>query len=161
MKFMLGTKSVQNLEGVHPDLVKVVKRAIEITAVDFGVSEGVRTYDRQLELFEAKASTTMNSRHIPKDVKGVMLGHAVDLVPFVGGKMRWDWGLYYVLAEAIKKAAIEFKVPIVWGGVWDKQLSELGDMENAVAGYVARRKKLGRKAFIDGPHFELDRKAYP
>lgn len=151
--FKLGRRSLQRLDGVHPDLVAVVKRAIELTAVDFGVIEGLRTRDRQAELVRQGASKTLDGRHIT--------GHAVDLAPFVAGMPRWDWPLFYPLADAVKKAAIELKVPIVWGGVWDKQIAELGDMENAVAGYVARRKKLGKKAFIDGPHFELDRKAYP
>ena len=153
MTFRLGTKSLQRLEGVHPDLVRVVNRAIELTTVDFGVTEGLRTRERQQVLFDQKATRTMNSRHIT--------GHAVDLAPVVGGIPRWDWGLFYPLADAVKKAAIELKVPVVWGGVWDKQISELGDMEKAVENYVARRKKIGAKAFIDGPHFELDRKVYP
>lgn len=158
MIFKLGTKSLQRLNGVHPDLVRVVKRAIEITEVDFGVIEGLRTRKRQEELFAQKATKTLNSRHIPNDA-GV--GHAVDLAPVVGGIPRWDWPLFYPLADAVKRAAIELKVPIVWGGVWDRQISELGDMEKAVENYVARRKKAGFKAFIDGPHVELDRRYYP
>ena len=153
MTFKLVTKSLQRLDGVHPDLVRVVKRAIELSTVDFGVIEGLRTQERQAELFAQKATKTMNSRHIT--------GHAVDLAPFIGGQPRWDWPLFYPLADAVKKAAIELKVPIVWGGVWDKQISELGDMEKAVENYVARRKKAGHKAFIDGPHVELDRRYYP
>jgi peptidoglycan L-alanyl-D-glutamate endopeptidase CwlK len=153
MTFQLGTRSLQRLSGVHPDLVRVVKRAIELTTVDFGVIEGLRTAERQAELFAQKATKTMNSRH--------MTGHAVDLAPFISGQPRWDWPLFYPLADAVKKVAIELKVPIVWGGAWDKQIAELGDMEKAVEGYVARRKKLGAKAFIDGPHFELCRKTYP
>lgn len=153
MTFALGTRSLQRLEGVHPDLVRVVKRAIELTTVDFGVSEGLRTKERQAELLAQKATKTMNSRHIT--------GHAVDLAPFVAGQPRWDWPLFYPLADAVKRAAIELKVPVIWGGVWDKQISELGDMEKAVENYVARRKRAGFKAFIDGPHLELDRKTYP
>ena len=153
MTFKLGSRSLQRLEGVHPDLVRVVKRAIELTTVDFGVIEGLRTKERQEELFAQKATKTLNSRHLT--------GHAVDLAPFIGGSARWDWPLFYPLADAVKKAAIELKVPIVWGGVWDKQIAELGDMEKAVKSYVARRAKVGAEAFIDGPHFELDRKVYP
>lgn len=83
-----------------------------------------------------------------------------DQLGAIAGQPRWDWPLFYPLAEAVKKAAIELRVPIVWGGVWDKQIAELGDMEKAVENYVARRKKSGLKAFVDGPHFELDRKHY-
>lgn len=151
--FKLGSRSLQRLDGVHPDLVKVVKRAIELSQLDFGVIEGVRTKEKQAEYVRSGASTTMNSRHLT--------GHAVDIAPFIDGQPRWDWPLFFKLADAVKAAAIELKVPVIWGGVWDKPLAELGDMENAVAGYVARRKKLGKKAFIDGPHLELDRKFYP
>jgi len=153
MTFKLGTRSLQRLQGVHPDLTAVIKRAIEMTTVDFGVTEGIRTQERQAKLFEQKATKTMNGRHLN--------GHAVDIAPVVGGIPRWDWPLFYPLADAVKRASIELKVPIVWGGVWDRQISELGDMEKAVESYVARRKKMGAKAFIDGPHFELYRKVYP
>ena len=153
MTFKLGPRSLQRLSGVHGDLARVVHRAIELTTVDFGVIEGLRTVERQTELVRQGASKTMNSRHIT--------GHAVDLAPFIAGQARWDWGLFYPLADAVKKASIELRVPIVWGGVWDKRIAELGDMEKAVESYVARRKKAGFKAFVDGPHFELDRKVYP
>ena len=75
-KFVLSRLSLSRLEGVHPDLVKVVKRAIEITEVDFRVSEGLRTKARQAELVKLGASQTQNSRHLT--------GHAVDLVAMIG-----------------------------------------------------------------------------
>ena len=62
--YKLGQRSLQNLSGVHPDLVSVVKRAIEITKQDFSVIEGVRNIDRQRQLVKSGASTTMNSRHL-------------------------------------------------------------------------------------------------
>ena len=36
-----------------------------------------------------------------------------------------------------------------------------GDMGDEVAAYVARRKAAGKKAFLDGPHFELPASVYP
>lgn len=144
---------MRRIQGVHPDLVKVVERAIQITPVDFTVLEGLRTIQRQQELLKSGATTTLKSRHLT--------GHAIDLGAFVGGEVRWDWPLYYKLAEAVKQAAIELSTPIVWGGVWDKLLNDLGDTEDEVAQYVVRRKALGKRAFIDGPHFELSRKEYP
>lgn len=125
--FRLSKRSLSRLEGVHPELVRVVKRAIEITPVDFAVTEGLRTRERQAELVEAGASRTMNSRHLT--------GHAVDLVAIVNGKVRWDWPLYPHIATAMKAAAKELGVVIVWGGDW--------------------------KSLQDGPHYELDRKVYP
>lgn len=108
--FVLGKKSRFKLEGVHPDLVRVVERAIEITTVDFMVTEGLRTPERQKQLYEAGASTTLNSRHIT--------GHAVDLAAWVGGEVRWDWPLYGKIATAMKTAAAELKVAVEWGGDW-------------------------------------------
>lgn len=110
MMFMLGSRSVSRLKGVHPDLVAVVNRAIKLTEVDFAVLEGLRTHTRQIELVKAGASQTMNSRHLT--------GHAVDLGAYVGGAVRWDWPLYYKIAAAMKKAAAELGVPIEWGGDW-------------------------------------------
>lgn len=108
--FALGARSRERLRGVHPDLVKVVERAIEITPVDFTVLEGVRTVMRQSELVASGASKTMNSRHLT--------GHAVDLGALVGGEVRWDWPLYHRIAAAMKQAAKDVNVPIVCGADW-------------------------------------------
>lgn len=154
MTYQLGKRSLTNLAGVHPDLVKVVKRAITISTIDFTVTEGLRTKARQAQLFKAGASQTMNSRHIT--------GHAVDLAAWVEGGIRWDWPLFHKLAKAMKSAAAELNVPIIWGGVWDKQLADIdGDIDDEVSLYIERRRKQGKKAFTDGPHFELARSFYP
>lgn len=110
MTFKLGEKSRERLIGVHPDLTRVVERAIEITTVDFTVLEGLRTKERQEQLLKSGATTTLKSRHLT--------GHAVDLGAFVGGEVRWDWPLYYKIAAAVKQAAKEVGVPIEWGGSW-------------------------------------------
>lgn len=125
--YKLGTRSKQRLKGVHDDLVKVVDRAIEISTVDFTVLEGMRTPERQKALMDAGASQTLNSRHIT--------GHAVDLGAWVEDEVRWDWPLYNKIATAMKEAANQLDVAIVWGGDW--------------------------RSFKDGPHFELDRRKYP
>lgn len=108
--FVLSSKSEKKLEGVHPDLVKVVRRALEISEVDFAILEGVRSLARQKQLVKAGASKTMNSRHLT--------GHAVDLGAFLAGSVRWDWPLYHKLAEAMAQAATELSVDIEWGGHW-------------------------------------------
>lgn len=110
MTFKLGELSLNRLRGVHPDLVRVAKRAIEITDIDFTVLEGLRTLDRQRQLVAKGASKTLNSRHLT--------GHAVDLAPVIDGKVSWDWPLYHKLAKAVKQAARELGVPIEWGGDW-------------------------------------------
>lgn len=112
MTFKLSARSLSKLEGVHPDLVKVVKLAIELTDVDFGVTEGLRTIERQRELVAKGASKTMNSRHIT--------GHAVDLVAYVGREVRWDWPLFHKIAAAMKQAANALGVPIIAGADWKK-----------------------------------------
>ena len=127
MTFSLSQKSKDRLSGVHPDLVAVVKRAIELSTVDFAVLEGVRSKARQEQLVAAGASQTMNSRHLT--------GHAVDLGAMVSGTVRWDWPLYFKVADAMKSAAAELSVPLEWGGDWKK--------------------------FKDGPHFQLPFKEYP
>lgn len=108
--FKLSKRSLDNLQGVHPDLVRVVHRAIELTQVDFGVIEGLRTIERQRELKAKGASKTLNSRHIT--------GHAVDVMAYIGSEGRWDWPLYPKIAKAFKQAASELGVRIVWGGDW-------------------------------------------
>jgi peptidoglycan L-alanyl-D-glutamate endopeptidase CwlK len=110
MTFVLGKTSLARLDGVHPDLVSVVKKAITISEIDFTVTEGLRTVERQKQLVAKGASQTMNSRHIT--------GHAVDLAALVGGKISWDWEYYYKLSDAMKKAAYELNISIEWGGDW-------------------------------------------
>jgi peptidoglycan L-alanyl-D-glutamate endopeptidase CwlK len=107
MPCRLGTRSLQSLSGVHPDLVAVVKRAIELTEQDFSVIEGIRNIDRQRKLFKSGASTTMNSRHLT--------GHAVDIAPY---PLSWDWEYFYPIEDAMKQAASELDVDLEWGGDW-------------------------------------------
>lgn len=110
MSFKLSEKSLQRLSGVHPDLQAVVKRAIEITPVDFLVIEGLRTKARQAYLLDAGKSRTMNSYHLT--------GHAVDIAPIIDGKVSWDWKYFHPLADAMRQAAEELNVKITWGGSW-------------------------------------------
>ena len=110
MSIILGQRSLSRLEGVHPDLVRVVKKAAAMSDLDFTVLEGLRTIERQKELFANGATKTMNSRHIT--------GHAVDLAPMLGGQISWDWPLYARLSKIVKVAAAAEKVPLQWGGDW-------------------------------------------
>lgn len=107
MPYTLGKRSLQNLSGVHPDLVAVVKRAIEITEQDFSVIEGIRNINRQRELYRKGATKTLNSRHLT--------GHAVDIAPW---PISWDWEYFYPIADAMKQAAEELEVDLEWGGDW-------------------------------------------
>lgn len=127
MAFKLGPRSLLNLRGVHPDLVRVVKRAIGISTIDFTVIEGLRSLARQKELFAKGATKTMRSRHIH--------GFAVDIAPYVGGSIRWDWPLFDQIETAMKEAAQLENVKIEWGGDWI--------------------------TFKDGPHWQLPAAQYP
>lgn len=152
-QFKLGTKSLEELEGVHEDLVKVVRRAIQLTVQDFAVHDGIRTLAEQKKLVESGASQTLESRHIT--------GHAVDLVPYVNGKLRWEWEPIYRIADAVRAAAKEASIPLRWGGAWDITFTESSDTtSDLVEDYKNRRRRAGKSAFLDGPHFELPRAIY-
>lgn len=126
------------LYGVHPDLVKVVRKAADITTQPFVVFEGVRTLEREQSLIAkglSKLKDPRRCRHVPTRCKEGILGHAVDLVPLVNGKPVWDWKLIPAIARAMKSAASEVNVTIEWGGDWI--------------------------TFKDGPHYQLPWKLYP
>ena len=149
MAFKLSNRSKKNLDGVDDRLVAVVEYAIEVTKVDFAVIEGIRTIQRQRELVASGASQTMNSKHID--------GHAVDLMAYIGNRASWELNLYDDIADAVKLAAIEVGVPIKWGAAW--HIPDIrswdGTMQDALDGYTDLRRSQGRRAFIDGPHFEI------
>lgn len=131
--FYLSKTSKARLAGVHPELIRVIDRALEISPIDFTILEGLRTVERQRKLVAQGASKTMNSRHIT--------GHAVDIAPYLdtdgdGDKeISWSWPHYHQLAKVIKQAAKDCGVTLTWGGDW--------------------------RTFKDGPHWELDPRAYP
>lgn len=151
--YNLSSKSRSRLVGVNPLLVKVVEEAIKITEQDFMVMDGVRTLDQQVQLVARGASKTLHSKHLP-GVDG--FGRAVDLVPIVDGKPRWEWPLIYPIADAMKRAAKALGAELTWGGVWDRPLTSLEDSKAEVASYVKRHPG---PDFIDGPHYELREKS--
>ena len=147
MGYKLGKKSLSNLKGVHPDLVKVVKRAIELTECDFTVTEGLRTKATQALYVKQGKSQTMNSKHLD--------GLAVDLAAWVNGTINWNFDYYFKIADAVRKASIELGMKVKWGGAW-RYLNDYDSSRKAYAAYIAERKKLGKKPFLDGVHFEID-----
>lgn len=108
--FTFSKRSLDKMIGVHPDLQRVMRRAITQSSVDFAIMEGLRTKERQAQLYAAGASQTLKSRHIT--------GHAVDVAAFIGKDIRWDWPLYVTIAKHVKAAAMKLNIPIVWGGDW-------------------------------------------
>jgi peptidoglycan L-alanyl-D-glutamate endopeptidase CwlK len=120
------------LQGVHPDLCRVIQAAAVLYPGDLLVVEGLRTLAQQVEYVASGASRTMNSRHLP-DANGV--GYAVDLCFVIGGKDRWDWPLYDRLRPHLLAAAKNEIVPIELGMDWE--------------------------TFKDGPHVQLPHQSYP
>ena len=148
MSFKLSERSLSKLEGVDNSLVAVVKRAIELTKVDFGVIYGMRTVEEQEKLVAAGKSQTMKSNHL--------VGKAVDLMAYVDGKGVWELNVYDDLCDAMKAAAEELGTPVKWGAAWSEGdiRTYPGTAEDAMMKYVDLRRSQGRRPFIDGPHFE-------
>lgn len=149
MGFKLSGRSLERLIGVDKQLVDVVKLAITLTDVDFGVSEGLRTIERQRELVARGASQTMKSKHLE--------GKAVDLAAYIGSRLSWEITLYDNIADAMRAAAEELGVKLRWGAAWhiDNIVEFDGSMQDATDEYVKLRRSQGRRPFIDAPHFEL------
>jgi len=140
MSFSFSKKSEEQLLDVHPDLVKVVRRALEICEIDFKVLEGVRSYKRQCDLYAQGRTTagpvitwTMKSKHFINKETGY--GHAVDLL---GAPYTWDkTEPFDKVAKAMFQAADELNVNIRWGADWD------------------RDGKARERGETDSPHYEL------
>jgi peptidoglycan L-alanyl-D-glutamate endopeptidase CwlK len=129
--FKLSRKSKERLRGVHPDLIRVVERAIEIAPLDFGVSCGIRTDAEQYTAVKSGASTTMKSKHL---VQPDTWGHAVDLFVLVDGEVTWEHKHFRKVVQSMFTAAIELGVQIEAGALW--------------------------RDFVDSPHFQLSSKYY-
>ena len=149
MSYKLSSRSVSRLEGVDQELVDVVHRAIELTEVDFGGIQGLRTVEEQEALVAKGASKTMKSKHLE--------GKAVDLMAYIDGRGSWELNVYDEISEAMSHAAVELGVGGRWGAAWS--VSDIrkweGTMEEAMLSYVDLRRSEGRRPFIDAPHFEL------
>ena len=154
MSFKLSNRSLGKLEGVHPDMVATVKRAIELTKVDFGISCGLRTVEEQKRLVATGRSQTMNSKHIPQSDE---YSHAVDCLAYVDGDVVWEINVYDDICDAMAAAAKETGASIKWGAAWSEGdiRAYTGTAEDAMNAYIDLRRSQGRRPFIDAPHFEL------
>lgn len=113
--YSLSAKSLTRLHGVHPDLIAVAKRAIELTRIDFGISEGVRTTDRQYQLYAEGKSDTLHSKHLLQDSG---YGHAIDVFAYVNGKVTWANKYYGPIVQAFITAATESETQLRFGHLW-------------------------------------------
>ena len=148
--YKFSARSLRSLQGVHTDLIRVAYRALSLTTIDFAVTEGVRSASRQAQLLEAGASTVKVSRH--------QSGHAIDVLAYIGSRGSWELPLYCEIALAFKRAALQEDVTVRWGGCW-ALVSSLPASADAiydrVQKYASARRAQGRRALIDGPHFEI------
>ena len=149
MGFSLSSRSLKKLEGVDNTLVEVVKEAINLTKVDFGVTYGMRTLGEQQKLFDSGRSQTMKSKHLD--------GRAVDLVAYFGSDISWELNVYDDICDAMSEAARRHTLPIKWGAAWSEGDIRMytGTAEDAMNAYVDLRRSQGRRPFIDAPHFEM------
>lgn len=125
--FKFSQRSESNLKGVNPGLVKVIRRALELTPVDFIVIEGLRAQARQKEMVATGKSQTMNSRHLT--------GHAVDIIPV---NTTWRVEEFKPLLKAVKQAADEQGLKLRFGINWKSDPSLPIETK-----------------FIDAPHIEI------
>lgn len=178
MAFRFGTKSLERLNTVHPDLQRVMRRALELSEIDFSITQGKRTLKEQQDLYakgrNQKELDAAGLHHIAPAPGPVvtwslksnhLTGKAVDVGAYPHGALSWNEKFYGVIAKAVRKASQELKIPVVWGAVWDKRIDQIGfaDLYAAAMDYKKRYESVnkGKKAKMDFPHFELARDAYP
>ena len=130
--FELSGKSKSHLVDVHPDLVRLAHRAIKHSRIDFGISEGVRSEDRQYELYHQKKTTTLYSQHFIKESTGY--GHAIDIFAYINGQANWNFRNYGPLIQAFQTEAIALGIQVQFGHLW--------------------------KEFQDSPHIQLNPRYY-
>ena len=149
MGFKLSARSLGKLEGVDDTLVEVVKEAINLTKVDFGVTFGMRTLEEQQKLYDSGRSQTMKSKHLD--------GRAVDLVAYFGSDISWELNVYDDICDAMAEAARRHTLAVKWGAAWSEGNIRMytGTAEDAMNAYIDLRRSQGRRPFIDAPHFEM------
>lgn len=160
MTYFFGQRSIDNMVGVQPDLVRCNTLALSICAVDYGVPEqACRTHAEEAAKVAAGTSHTLKSMHI---VQADGFGHAIDDVPWIAGAFTWDVEqAFYEIAAAMQSAAIQLGLDkVYWGGMWDVPLAKLpigaaalkAAHQNYMAAFHAQH---GRYPFVDLPHFQL------
>lgn len=139
--YKFSKRSLDNLVGVHPHLIDTVCSVMRMQIMDFSVVEGVRTKERQEQLYGDKKSKTLNSKHL---IQSDGYGHAIDLYPYPINMKKVHAGhtveiiRFGVLSGLMKAAAYDLGYSIIWGADWD------GDGETL------------DHTFFDAPHFQLN-----
>ena len=130
-------------------MVRVVKKAIELSTTDFSVTEGERTLAQQQTNVKKGVSQTMKSKHLVQEDGFV---HAVDLVPY---PVNWDLNAFYPIANAMQQAAEALNIKIRWGGCWALLNGDKRSPMLIVKEYSDDRRQVGNKVYIDSPHFDI------
>lgn len=163
----LSLRCLHRMSDLHPDLVKVVMKADEISEVNFFVTEGARSVDQQRKYVDEGKSQTMRSRHIPA-CNECKMSCAVDLAIWEdkdddrvidADEVSWKFDHYKKLAKAMQEAARIEGVPVEWGACWSDLRS--GDIDDLIEKYKQSKAAKGEKPFIDAPHFQLSAGQYP
>lgn len=115
-KWKLSKRSSDRMHNLHPKLVRVTKRALELSPYDFGVGEVERTLERQKQLLADGDTWTLKSLHLVQEDGYV---HALDIVVYKKGKVTWSQGVFRKVMQAFVTAAIEEGVQIELGGLWE------------------------------------------
>jgi peptidoglycan LD-endopeptidase CwlK len=120
MTYRFSERSLKKLQGVHPDLVRVMEIAIGRSPVDFGITCGVRTLEQQQDLFAQGRSIpgpivtwTMDSKHL---IQEDGFGHAVDVAAYINGKVSWNEKYYDIIGRVVKATAKDMFINVIWGG---------------------------------------------
>jgi peptidoglycan LD-endopeptidase CwlK len=103
-------RSKAKLQGVDPRLVKVAEIALQRSPFDFGITEGLRTAERQRQLVAEGKSQTLRSRHL--------LGRAIDFVVLINGKANWDLENYEKVAKVFLDVGKELGIELEAGAFW-------------------------------------------
>ncbi len=154
--FRFGSHSLRELELVRDDLVEVCHVSLSRSPVDFGVHDGFRSAGDQRKLYNRGVSQLDGYTKISKhQVQADGFVHAVDLVPWIDGRWQWDWSAIFEMAEVIIDVAREKNTQLRWGGCWQHVNPINASPDQMVQDYVKRKRAQGRRAFNDGPHWEL------
>ena len=144
--FTFSEASRRRLEGVKPDLLNLCDRALQLSPIDFGILQGMRTLEDQAVLVSVGASQTMDSKHLT--------GEAIDFAPYWGGRYREEFPFFYLVADAFKDASLELAIRFRWGGAWTEDMWSSVTAQAAQEAYIMKRAAIG-SVFFDAAHIEL------
>lgn len=147
MGFKFGKNSTKKLMTCHKDLILIMQESIERTRIDFGITEGHRSLQRQYQLFiEGKSKIDGKSRkgkhnHSPSMAVDIYIYHpdieTRRILAYDRVSLAYVAGVIDAVAYDLKKKGL-VRHTIRWGANWDSD--GVIDLD---------------QAFDDYPHFEL------